>query len=611
MLRLVAELGRRNVIRVAAVYAGVAWGMVHASTIFAEAWEVPHWTVQFLTFLLALGFPVVLGFAWVYELTPAGFQRSSEVELNPALSQRTARRLDVTIIVLIVVLGAMAGAESLFGSRLVSATVPEQPTLTAARRAAASPKGAVSLAVLPFLDLSPARDQEFFSDGMTEEITTALAKVPDLRVVGRTSAFQFKGTNKDLRAIGQALSATHLIEGSVRKAGNRLRITAQLIKADDGTHIWAEDYDRDLTDVFAVQEDIARAITASLHMTLGLKPGENLVNNRNVDSESYEKYLQAKGIVQNRTVDPKVPQAVTLLEEVVARNPNYAPAWAELGLAYFFTNIAGDAPFDEARKLASELRVKGDAAARRALQIDANSAVAYEVLGNFAWSHGEPLAADEFFAKGLALDPLNVNLLDAYSVRHATAGRLKEALAAVEKARLVDPLYPAVVLNLAVERWLDGQNDSAIALAKTLPPAPRAFVLADIYASMGRFAEAADSLMEIAGDPKSDAATAARLLRTAPATTAAPDKFPATRYEFIYLYVGAPERALNFYQRRAETGSLNTIVLASVWHRSYGPVRRTERFKALVRKAGLVDYWRAKGWPPQCRPTTGDDFECS
>src|SRR5207302_2152745 len=135
---------------------------------------------------------------------------------------------------------------------------------------------------------------------MTEEITAALAKVPDLRVVARTSAFEFKGKNIEVDKIGQQLHATHLIEGSVRKAGNRVRITAQLIKADDGTHIWAEDYDRDLNDIFAVQEDIARAITASLRMPLGLKPGEQLVNSRNIDPESYDKFLRARGLIISR-----------------------------------------------------------------------------------------------------------------------------------------------------------------------------------------------------------------------------------------------------------------------------------------------------------------------
>src|SRR5205085_11231796 len=191
----------------------------------------------------------------------------------------------------------------------------------------------ISVAVLPFVNLSSDKEQEFFSDGMTEEITAALAKVPDLRIVARTSAFEFKGKNIEIGKIGEQLHATHLIEGSVRKAGNRLRITAQLIKADDGTHIWAEDYDRELTDVFAVQEDIARAITSALRVPLGLKRGENLVNNRAIDPDSYQQYLRARAMVRTRQSE-QATVALRLLQDITTLNPDYAPAWALLALAY-------------------------------------------------------------------------------------------------------------------------------------------------------------------------------------------------------------------------------------------------------------------------------------
>src|SRR5262249_46475867 len=145
---------------------------------------------------------------------------------------------------------------------------------------------------------SSERDQEFFSDGLTEEITTALAKVPDLKIVARTSAFEFKGKSINIKTIGEQLGATHLIEGSVRKDGNRLRITVQLIKADDGTKMWAEEYDRQLTDIFQIQEDIARAIATSLRSPLGVKPGEKLVSNRDIDPESYQQYLAARALIR-------------------------------------------------------------------------------------------------------------------------------------------------------------------------------------------------------------------------------------------------------------------------------------------------------------------------
>ena len=167
--------------------------------------------------------------------------------------------------------------------------------------AAADPASAISIAVLPFLNLSGDADQEFFSDGMTEEITSALAMVPDLKVVARTSAFQFKGEKNDMRAVGQALNATHLIEGSVRKVGDRVRITAQLIEAGSGTHLWSENYDRQLSDIFATQEEIARTVVGSLMAPLGLAPGERLVSNRSIDPESYQQYLRARTVYRARS----------------------------------------------------------------------------------------------------------------------------------------------------------------------------------------------------------------------------------------------------------------------------------------------------------------------
>jgi adenylate cyclase len=279
--------------------------------------------------LLVLGLPLVMTLAWYH-------------------GERASRRIsgpELTIISLLLV-----GISVLF---CVFARPSEEVAAgpKPARIAAASPKGAISLAVLPFVNLSSDKEQEFFSDGMTEEITAALAKVPDLRVVARTSAFEFKGKNVDIGKIGEQLHATHLIEGSVRKAGNRLRITAQLIKADDGTHIWAEDYDRDLTDIFAVQEDIARAITASLRMPLGLKPGENLVNNRKIDPIPYTNYLRARALLEGREGAEAFSKAASLLQDVIARNPDYAPAWADLAHAYYYIGLGeiNRGPISEAR----------------------------------------------------------------------------------------------------------------------------------------------------------------------------------------------------------------------------------------------------------------------
>jgi TolB-like protein len=213
----------------------------------------------------------------------------------------------------------------------------QQVALTDARQAAvtepagsASQARATSIVVLPFANLSGDSTQEFFSDGMTEEITAALAKVPSLGVVARTSAFQFKGQNQDVRIVAQSLGASHLLEGSVRKDGNRVRISAQLIEGGSGTHLWSENYDRNLTDIFAIQEDIAQAIAAALHVPLGLKQGERLVRDRTIDLASYDQYLRSKALYRAR----KLPEAIKLLEPVVARDPGFAHAWALLAQVY-------------------------------------------------------------------------------------------------------------------------------------------------------------------------------------------------------------------------------------------------------------------------------------
>ena len=333
-----AVIGRRNVGRVALVYAGAAWGLVHMSTVMAEALEIPHWVNRFLVFLLVALAPVVIGFSWVFELTPEGFKRATEVENNPGLSLRTARRLNIAIIVLFVALAGLYGADRFLTKpehEQVAANGAEATPVQANTKEANTPQPqGTAIAVLPFLNLSGDATQEFFSDGMTEEITSALAKVKDLRVVGRTSAFEFKGQNKDLRAVGKALSASHLLEGSVRKAGTRVRITAQLIRSDDGTHIWSENYDRELTDIFATQDDIAQAIVGALRIPLGLKAGETLVAGRAAEPESYQQYLRAKALYRARSNDIPLTEPIGLLEQVVARDPAYAPAWALLALAY-------------------------------------------------------------------------------------------------------------------------------------------------------------------------------------------------------------------------------------------------------------------------------------
>jgi len=284
-----AELRRRHIYRVGAAYVVVAWALTQGVATLAQVFMLPPWIAQTVITLLAIGFPVALIATWAME------GRRFEAVVSAVHSKSTV--VDWTLC------GALAVVVLLLGYQqfaVPSDTTGRQAGVDAARSAASSPASTISIAVLPFTNLSDDAQQQFFSDGITEEITSALARVPDLRVVARTSAYQFRDQNRDIQSIGQQLRATHFIEGSVRKAGDRVRITAQLIKSDDGTHLWAENYDRELTDVFAIQEEIARAIATSLRMPLGVGQGQNLVSSRAIDPESYQQFLRARALVSLR-----------------------------------------------------------------------------------------------------------------------------------------------------------------------------------------------------------------------------------------------------------------------------------------------------------------------
>jgi TolB-like protein/DNA-binding SARP family transcriptional activator len=486
------------------------------------------------------------------------------------------------------------------------------PTGKAATVVVAKDTSAVALAVLPFANLSADPEQQFFSDGLTDEITSTLARIPHLGVVARTSAFQFKGQNSDLRTVGQSLGATHLIEGSVRKAGDQVRITAQLIQADNGLHIWTATYDRNLTDIFAIQEEIARAIAAAL--PLGFQPGENLVSSRAIDPDSYQQYLRAKGLVSLRARG--VPQAIEILVPLVARNPDYAPAWALLASAYGLTpNFHRARPAAEFKGVVAESQPKAEAAAQRAISLDPSLAEGHLALSRVHAARGNFLMADELRRKALALDPNHPDALQAHSNWLASAGRLKESLGLKQHLWSLEPLIPGYNIDLAEFLWVNGQTDAAIAILKEQSlPNPR-IDLATIYAAQGRYNEAADVLVNIppapARPPPETVAGAARLLRTAPTAAVSPQSLaPLGPLAFVYLHVGAPGRILEPYEGWGDAGYISDIGFPFFWHPSYAPVRKLERFKAYARKAGFVDYWRAKGWPDLCRPVGADDFVC-
>jgi TolB-like protein len=478
--------------------------------------------------------------------------------------------------------------------------------------------GAISIVVLPFANLSTEQSQEFFSDGMTDDIAGALAKIPDLRVVGRSSAFQFKGENKDLRAIGQTLGATHLIEGSVRQIDNQVRIAVQLIEAKNGLQLWSETYDRQLTDIFAIQEDIAHSIAASLRVPLGLAEGDTLVSNRTGNVESYQQYLRGKALERALFHD----EAIKTLEPVVASDPSFAPAWAFLARAYILgTNLipaVGNGTVNEARHIVQSYRIKGEMAAREAIRLDAKLAAGYWSLAG-ALGRGNYPAKEDLYRLALALDANDPETLNSYSLMLANTGRLKESLRLREQLRTQEPVEPVFNFLTAVIMRANGQSSAALPIleaSRLTGPGGSLYsngLLAQAYVADGRYAQAADTLLVIPGSnfvSRQTIEDAARLLRQAPATVGAPDALPVwdAPLSWIYTYVGAPDRILDAHERSVETGAVGLTFL--LWVPEIAPVRKTERFKQLMRNAGIVDYWRQRGWPDLCHPVGADDFAC-
>jgi TolB-like protein len=344
-----------------------------------------------------------------------------------------------------------------------------------------------SIAILPFVDMSPGKDQEYFSDGLADELLTALAKIPELRVSARTSTFQFKEKNEDPRTIGAKLNVSSILEGGVRKDGNRVRITVQLVKVSDGFHLWSESYDRELTDIFTVQADIAHAVAESLKVSLlAEKPINRSTGAR--DLEAYNAYLQAHYFSERRgRMD--MEKAINYYDQSLKLNPNSAQAWAGLADALMHQADSAYIPVEEGYG-------KARVAVERALALDANSAKAHQCMGWIKMAHDWNWeAANASFQRALLLEPGNATTVWEFGRLAATTGHFEQALELDRKAKELDPLGPTVYLNIGNVAYYMGRYDEAVAaLQKALElnhefPVARAYLIR-VYLMQSRAQEA-------------------------------------------------------------------------------------------------------------------------
>ena len=443
-MALFQELKRRNVIRVAAAYVIVAWLILQVADVVLGNISSPGWVFQTILLILALGFPLAMFFAWAFELTPDGLKREAHVDRSESITHQTGRKLDrITIVILVVAVGYFAWDKFL-------AEPPVESTSTATAEKA-------SIAVLPFVNMSSDPEQDYFSDGISEELLNLLAKIPQFQVAGRTSSFEFKGQNDDLREIGSSLGVDNIIEGSVRKGGDRVRITAQLVKVDDGFHLWSETYDRELTDIFAVQDEIANAVVDQLKVTLlgGEVPAIDstpLFTN----AEAHNHYLQ--GLFYMNQVGPQnSSMAAVAFQKAVDLAPDSALAWASLADAAI--RYAGQAQFGMDVALAD-----GREALAKALALDAQVPEVYIVKARLAFSHDwDWSTAAEAIDKALELRPGDVTALRYRANLLDTIGQTDEAITIYRELMARDPLdgtlpfsYTARLVN--VEAWEEAET---------------------------------------------------------------------------------------------------------------------------------------------------------
>ena len=597
MAALFAELKRRNVVKVGAAYLLVAWLVVQAASIGFPAFDAPAWALRVFILVLLLGFPIALVMAWMFEVTPEGLKRDSVSTGNKR------------ILVVAGILAVLAIAWYYKGQPTVRvAAVPAGEV--GAAKPTARPEAPLqkSIAVLPFVNMSSDAGNQFFSDGISEELLNVLVRVPDLGVASRTSSFAYKGKEMGAAEIARELKVSYILEGSVRKAGDKVRITAQLIDAVHDRHLWSETYDRQLNDIFAVQDEIANAIVAALRGSLTTAKTAPAVSVR-ADTENmqaYELYLKAR---ENFIARRDLSATAGMFQRVVQLDPKFARGWEGLAAVSAVAPGWGLSDRDYAAIAAQ--------AADRALALDPSLSMPWAVR---AMNRQDQWPADfsaifANFDRAIAADPRNATALLWRGIAWTNLGFFDRALADLDRAIALEPNYLNASRHRALALLFAGREDEAIALfesgiAKGFVSSRSENFVAPMLAR-GRRTEA--------------------LLLMGVAT------MPPELSEALVTTLDHPERphanARALVQRHAADTGVDPIIVShlSLWLGDYNAVgasddqitqeivawdryppnfRNSPGMKMKLEKMGVTAYWRAKGFPPQCHPVGARDFTC-
>jgi adenylate cyclase len=625
-MSLFAELKRRNVFRVAAAYLVVGWLLLQLTDILLNIVGAPEWVGKAIIALLLLGFVPTVAAAWVFEVGPEGIRRDDGTTSRDEGPQ--ARRLDViTLGAVVLLLGIMAW-QYLSPAFVQSPPVPVAPAAAPVepedeyfapesaeegRREARDDALAMqevsphSVAVLPFANLSPDPENAYFADGIAEEVLNILSRIEGLRVASRTSSFSLRGAAMDVPEIAARLGVAHVLEGSVRRQGPRVRISAQLIDARTDQQLWSDTYDRELEDIFAIQEQIAQAIADALSDTLGMRQVRVQAPTR--DLEAYELFLRGRQLFALR--GPGVVTAGTLLEQAVARDPDFAEAWAVLAAVNYVVPSYVDVDPAEWVPRAAE-------AAERALALDPDEPTALSVKGRLAGAGGDHITAHRLLRQAVALDPNDANAWLWLGLSQLEAGHLRAARDSIERARALDPLAGihagwlgrilailgereagAELLHRAEElgwrsgaRWYqarlalaDGDSAEAVRLL-------RRWIQTEETLTSPAGREAFLKLIEgLESESAREAATASIL--------ALAKSHPDENFTMPLFVLGQHAEAIKEALR--QPGASGFTLLSNLWDPQDRPFREHPAFLVLAERAGLLAFWEAEGYPDFCR----------
>jgi adenylate cyclase len=612
LLQFWAELKRRNVFRAGLAWLALSWLSIEIAARLFPTLGFPETAIRWLIIGCGLAVLPVMLFAWLFQLTPEGLRRDRGPKSETPENARSARRTDQLIIVLLL-LALASSAVSRFVLPHRAAPVPAPEAAAPVERgplrpmAPAGPVDPRSVAVLPFDSLSPDGGDDWFALGMAEELLNVLARVEGLRVSSRTSSFAFLGSTLGTREIARRLGVAHVVDGSVHRVGDRIRISAQLTEAASDTLLWTGGFERSFSDVFTLQEEIAQAVADALAESLGVRQVQ--VQAPTADLAAYELYLRGRQLFAQR--GSALPGARRLLTEAVERDPGFAGAWATLAGAWYVSpSYSQEIDAREALRRASE-------SAARALALDPDEATALAVQARLAANGGDRLAAASLVQRALALAPNDSNTWVWQGLGQLEAGQLRAAGESFERARSLDPLSGLAVGWTGVTAALQGEVLAGEARLRESHGlgwvGPARYSLLKLALTEGPGEEAARRFQDwVREDPRIPEALRAAHLAAEPGfrDPAARDQAvqalheaaaiaPGYSWSGVLLMLGAHEAALE--EALSDKDASGWIFLLNLWFPQDRAFREQPGFMALAERSGLVEYWRAHGKPDHCR----------